>query len=124
MQDIAGTINIRADGLGDDWDFIIAHEAGHQLSDLSPEIQQMILTNPGDVFGRYNTRLMAFDGAYGEYNPEEAFATCVSNYVRHPDEMKEKYPKAYQAIKELFTASPTALEFVKRIMEQYEKEFR
>ena len=121
---VAGIINIRADGLGDDWNFIIGHEAGHQLADFSPEIQQTILMNPGDVFGRYNTRLMAFDGVYGEYNPEEAFATCVSNYVRHPDAMREKYPDAYRAIDELFTASPSALDFIKRTMAQYDMEFR
>lgn len=121
---VAGIINVRADGLGDDWEFIISHEAGHQLADYSEEIQHMILYNPGDVLGRYNMRLMAFDGVYGEYNPEEAFATSVSNYVRHPKSMKEKYPETYDAIDSLFKASPSAIDFVKRTMEKYVREFR
>ena len=119
----AGVINIRKQGLGDDWDFIITHEAGHQLSDHSPELQSMIMYNPGNVLGRYNTRLMAFDGVYGEYNPEEAFATCVSNFVRHPDSMKEKYPEAYNAIKALFDASPSARDYVERIRSEYRRAF-
>ena len=118
-----GIINIRDDGIGEGWEFIIGHEAGHQLADYSDEIQQMIIMNPGDVFGRYNLRLMAFDGVYGEYNPEEAFATCVSNFIRHPDAMKDKYPKAYEAIDTLFKTSPSALDFVHRTMDKYRKEF-
>ena len=119
----AGVINVREDGIGEGWEFIISHEAGHQLADFSDEIQQMIIMNPGDVFGRYNLRLMAFDGVYGEYNPEEAFATCVSNFVRHPVAMKDKYPKAYEAIDTLFKTSPSALDFVHRIMDRYRKDF-
>lgn len=119
----AGVINVRKQGLGNDWDFIIAHEAGHQLSDHSPELQSMIMYNPGNVLGRYNTRLMAFDGVYGEYNPEEAFATSVSNFVRHPNSMKEKYPEAYNAIKALFDASPSARDYVERIMSEYRRAF-
>lgn len=119
----AGVINVRSSGLGDDWEFIISHEAGHQLANHSPELQQMIIYNPGNIFGRYNTRLFGFDGVYGEYNPEEAFATCVSNFIRHPESMKEKYPEAFGAINEFFKASPTAREYVNRIMESYKKEF-
>ena len=56
----AGIINIRSNGLGDDWEFIITHELGHQLANFSPELQQTIMYNPGNILGRYNTRLMAF----------------------------------------------------------------
>ena len=119
----AGVINVREDGIGEEWEFIIGHEAGHQLADFSDEIQQMVIMNPGNVFGRYNLRLMAFDGVYGEYNPEEAFATCVSNFIRHPDIMKDNYPKAYEAIDTLFKTSPSALDFVHRTMDKYRKEF-
>ena len=118
-----GVINIRKDGLGDSWEFIISHEAGHQISNMSCELQQIIITNPGNVLGRYNTRLMAFDGIYGEYNPEEAFATGVSNFVRHPESMKRTYPEAYQAFNTLFTTSPSALEYVIQAMQRYEREF-
>ena len=120
----AGIINIREDGLGDDWEFIISHEAGHQLSDFCDELQQIIISNPGNILGRYNTRLMAFDGVYGEYNPDEAFATSVSNYVRHPRQMKEKYPETYAALDKFFTASPSALDFVKNTMSEYERRFK
>lgn len=119
-----GTINIREGGLGEDWDYIICHEAGHQLANSSSELQSLIIENPGDVFGRFNIRLMAFDGVYGEYNPEEAFATCVSNYIRHGTSMKEKYPDAYAAIDNLFKKSPSARDFVVRTMEKYRRMFR
>ena len=121
--DDLGIIKVRTGGVGDDWDFIITHEAGHQLSNASPELQQMIMHNPGNILGRFNTRLMAFDGVYGEYNPEEAFATCVSVFVRYPVEMKDRYPEAYAAIEQLFTASPSAREYVDRIREAYRKQF-
>lgn len=118
-----GVINVRENGLGEDWDFIIGHESGHQLSNMFPELQSTIMANPGNVLGRYNTRLMKFDGVYGEYNPEEAFATCVSNYIRHPKSMKEKYPEAYSAIDNLFKASPSAKQFVLDTMNAYREEF-
>ena len=118
-----GIINVRPEGLGEDWDFVITHEAGHQLSNMSPELERTIALNPGNVLGRYNTRVMAFDGIYGEYNPEEAFATGVSNFIRHPEAMKAKYPDAYEAIEGLFNASPSAREYVERIRSAYRKEF-
>ena len=119
----AGIINIRNDGLGDDWEFIITHELGHQLSNFAPDLQQTIMYNPGNILGRYNMRLMAFDGVYGEYNPEEAFATSVSVYIRHPEQMKEKYPETYNAIDALFTASPSARTFINNAIAMYKKEF-
>ena len=118
-----GEINIRKDGLGDDWDFIIAHELGHQLANYCPELQQMILYNPGNVLGRYNIKLIAFDGVYGEYNPEEAFATSVSVYIRHPNKLKEKYPDTYGAIDAFFNSSPSARKFIDRSISEYRKEF-
>lgn len=119
----AGIINLREGGLGDNWEFIITHEAGHQLANFSDELQQIIITNPGNVLGRYNVKKMAFDGIYGEYNPEEAFATGVSNYIRHPEKMKEKYTEAYEAIDALFKASPSARSFVEKIIKDYERSF-
>lgn len=125
MADANGTgeINIRKNGLGDDWEFIVTHELGHQLANYSPELQQMIMYNPGNVLGRYNMRLMAFDGVYGEYNPEEAFATSVSVYIRHPKAMKERYPETYNAIDALFTASPSARKFIDDAVSAYRREF-
>lgn len=120
----AGLIRIREDGLGSTWDFIISHEAGHQLSNASSELQQTILMNPGNILGRYNTKHGFFDGVYGEYNPEEAFATSVSNYVRHPDSMREKYPDTYAAIDALFKASPSAEQYVRAAMTLYEERFK
>lgn len=118
-----GVINVREGGLGENWDFIISHEAGHQLANMSAELQQIIITNPNNILGRYNTKRMFFDGVYGEYNPDEAFATSVSNYIRHPDAMRERYPETYQAIDELFRASPSARDYVLNMMEEYKREF-
>jgi len=120
---IDGVVNVREDGLGNDWEFVISHEMGHQISNLIPGLGETILENPGNIFGRYNTRLMAFDGVYGEYNPEEAFATCISNYIRHPDNMKQKYPDVYKALDILFENSPSARIYVEDAMNQYRKEF-
>lgn len=118
-----GVIRVRKGGLGDDWDFVISHEAGHQLANASPELQRIILENPGNILGRYNTRLMAFDGIYGEYNPEEAFATAVSVFTRQPEAMKQRYPEAYEAIKTLFDSSPSAREYVENVRNAYRKKF-
>ena len=119
----SGIIQVRQGGLGDDWDFVVSHEAGHQLANASPELQQIIIENPGNILGRYNTRLMAFDGIYGEYNPEEAFATAVSVFTRQPEAMQQRYPEAYEAIKTLFDSSPSAREYVENVRNAYRKKF-
>ena len=119
----SGVINVRKGGLGDDWDFVISHEAGHQLANSSPELQRIIMENPGNVLGRYNTRVMAFDGVYGEYNPEEAFATSVSVFVRNPEAMEKRYPDTYKAIENLFNTSPSAREYVEKVRTAYKERF-
>ena len=119
----SGIIHVRRGGLGEDWDHIISHEAGHQLSNASPELQRIIMDNPGNVLGRYNTRLMAFDGVYGEYNPEEAFATSVSVFVRYPEDMAKRYPDTYKAIENLFDSSPSAREYVDNVRKAYRKKY-
>ena len=119
----SGIIHVRRGGLGEDWDHIISHEAGHQLSNASPELQRIIMDNPGNVLGRYNTRLMAFDGVYGEYNPEEAFATSVSVFVRYPEDMAKRYPDTYKAIENLFDSSPSAREYVENVRKAYRKKY-
>jgi hypothetical protein len=118
-----GVIRVRQGGLGDNWDFVVSHEAGHQLANASPELQRIILENPGNILGRYNTRLMAFDGIYGEYNPEEAFATAVSVFVRQPAAMQQRYPEAYEAIRTLFDVSPSAREYVENVRATYRERF-
>lgn len=118
-----GIIRVRNGGLGEDWDFVISHEAGHQLANASSELQQIIIENPGNILGRYNVRLMAFDGIYGEYNPEEAFATAVSVFVRQPQAMLERYPDTYKAIETLFESSPSAREYVENVRKAYRKKF-
>jgi len=119
----SGVINVRTGGLGDDWDFVISHEAGHQLANSSPELQRIIMENPGNVLGRYNTRVMAFEGVYGEYNPEEAFATSVSVFVRQPEAMAKRYPETYKAIENLFNTSPSAREYVEKVRSAYRERF-
>ena len=118
----AGRIYVRNDGIPD-WEYVITHELGHQLSSFSEKLQQTIALNPGGIFGRYNTRLNKFSGIYGEYNPEEAFADSVSEYVRHPTEMKKTYPEAYKAIDNLFKASPSARKFVDGMVKEYRQKF-
>ncbi len=120
---INGIIHIREDGLGEDWQFIISHECGHQLANMSPELQQTIIENPGNILGRFNLRLMKFDGVFYEYNPEEAFATSVSRYVCHPDRLQELYPETYEAIDTLFKTSIGAKEYINNALLAYKEEF-
>ena len=117
-----GVIRVRKDGI-DNWEFVIAHEAGHQLSNMSPKLGATIMSNPDDTFGRYNVKHHAFDGIYGEYSPEEAWATAVSVYVRKPSELRAKYPKAYKAVNAFFKKNPSAKTYVKRVLEEYEKRY-
>ena len=116
-----GTIRIRKGGIQGDWQSIIAHEAGHQLSNMSSKLGATIMMNPDDVFGRYNTKQNAFHGIYGEYSPEEAWATAVSVYVRNPSDLRTKYPKAYRAVNAFFKASPSARKYVDRVMNEYRR---
>ena len=117
-----GIVSVREDGI-DSWEFVVGHEAGHQLTNLFPELQKVVIENPGNLLGRFNTRVMKFDGVFGEYNPDEAWATCVSNYVRNPERFEELYPDTYLAVDEFFKSSPSALDFVKKALEDYRRIF-
>ena len=119
---INGIVSVREDGI-DSWEFVVGHEAGHQLTNLFPELQKVVIENPGNLLGRFNTRVMKFDGVFGEYNPDEAWATCVSNYVRNPERFEEMYPDTYLAVDEFFKSSPSALDFVKKALEDYRRIF-
>ena len=119
---INGIVSVREDGI-DSWKFVVGHEAGHQLANLFPELQKVVIENPGNLLGRFNTRVMKFDGVFGEYNPDEAWATCVSNYVRNPERFEEMYPDTYLAVDEFFKSSPSALDFVKKALEDYRRIF-
>ena len=87
------------------------------------ELQKVVIENPGNLLGRFNTRVMKFDGVFGEYNTDEAWATCVSNYVRNPERFEEMYPDTYLAVDEFFKSSPSALDFVKKALEDYRRIF-
>ena len=82
------------------------------------------MMNPGDVFGRYNVKRRAFAGVFGEYSPEEAFATCVSEYYNRPKRFKTMYPKAYKAIDNLFKSTPSAKGYIDRAIEAYNDAFK
>ena len=115
-----GIINVRNGGF-DEWRYIIGHEAGHQLANYNPELQRIIVDNPGGLLGRYNQKRGFFDGAFGEYNAEEAWADAVSAYVNSPQNFSEQYPELYRAVDGFFKASPSALDFVNRALTSYRK---
>lgn len=117
-------IRVRSDGVQGGVNNIIAHEAGHQLSNIIPGLGTTIMMNPGDVFGRYNVKRRAFAGVFGEYSPEEAFATCVSEYYNRPKRFKTMYPKAYKAIDNLFKSTPSAKGYIDRAIEAYNDAFK
>jgi uncharacterized protein with gpF-like domain len=115
-----GIINVRNGGF-DEWRYIIGHEAGHQLANYNPELQRIIVDNPGGLLGKYNQKRGFFDGAFGEYNAEEAWADAVSAYVNSPQNFSEQYPKLYRAVDSFFKTSPSALDFVNRALASYRK---
>ena len=92
----AGTIRIRIGGLGEGWEEIITHELAHQLSSFNDDLAKKIIMNPGNTLGRYNIRLMKFDGM--SYNPEESWADSVMYYLRYPNNLKSRFPEAYKAV--------------------------
>lgn len=118
-----GVVHIRKGGLGENWKSILAHEMGHQLSNLSDKLQQTVILNPANVLGRYNVKKNFFDGIYGEYNPDEAWATAVSVYINNRQDLKKKYPQAYKAVDAFFKASPSAKTFIQRVLDEYEKRY-
>ena len=116
-----GVVVVREDGLGDNWEIVMAHEMGHQLSNHCPELAKTIITNPDDTLGRYNLRLQKFDGF--SYSPEESWAQCVAYYVVYPDHLKKIFPKAYEAVEAFFEKSPSARAYVEKGLEEYKKQF-
>ena len=118
---VPGVVKVREDGLGDNWEVVMAHEMGHQLSNYCPELARTIIMNPDDSLGRYNMRLQKFDGF--SYSPEESWAQCVAYYVVYPDHLKKIFPKAYEAVEAFFEKSPSARAYVERGMKEYRKQF-
>lgn len=102
-------------------DSVIAHEAAHQLSNFDPDLQNAIIMNYGDVLGRYNQDKQHFDGIYGEYSPEEAFATGFANYRNYPEQMKQKYPEAYKFFDELAKNQPETMVYLNGSVEAAKK---
>ena len=115
-----GIINVREGGF-DDWQYVIGHEAGHQLANYNPELQRTIVDNPGGLLGRYNQKRGFFDGAFGEYNAEEAWADAVSSYVNSPRRFQEQYPELYDAVDGFFKSSPSARDFIDRTYAAYRR---
>ena len=115
-----GIINVREGGF-DEWQYVIGHEAGHQLANYNPELQRTIVDNPGGLLGRYNQKRGFFDGAFGEYNAEEAWADAVSSYVNSPRRFQEQYPELYDAVDGFFKSSPSARDFIDRAYAAYRR---
>ena len=115
-----GLIRVREGGF-DEWRYIIGHEAGHQLSNIVPELGTTIIENPGSLLGRYNQKRALFDGAFGEYNAEEAWADAVSAYINTPQQFQTQYPELYDAVNGFFESSPSARDYIDRAYAAYRK---
>ena len=115
----AGKIEINlANYNSENADSILAHEAAHQLTNSDPNLQAAVILNYGDVFGRYNQEKGYFDGIFGEGSPEEAFATGMSEYLNHPDELKQRYPDAYSLFENIEQENPGAIGYIRGTVEQ------
>ena len=85
---------------------ILAHEFGHQLSSNNRDLERAIMSNPENVFGRYNNRVMGFDSRYS-YTPEEAFAESFSYFIHHNDYVKKNDPKLHDYYSKLLKNNPS-----------------
>jgi hypothetical protein len=82
---------------------ILIHEACHDV------ISDFMYDNPTafadlletDIFGT-KTSDGRFDGLFGNYKLEEAMTDGLTVYMTTPNELKTKYPKAYDYVKKNF----------------------
>lgn len=80
------------------------HEIGHQLANGNKALQCAIIENYGNVFGRFHLKKQAFDGIWGEYSAEEAWATSFSSYINNNREFKKRYPEAFEAVENIISS--------------------
>lgn len=101
---------------------ILYHEAGHLLSDLNRDLQVLIIDNPDNALGEFDTEKLRFEGIFGETKPEEAWCEAYKLYHLAPQELKSRYPKAYNfvdnVLKLLGEDNKKLLEMVKDSFEQ------
>ena len=111
-SDYTGLIRFSIDRLHEVNDSVIYHEIAHQLTNYSRELQIQVIISK--IFGTYHSDGKFsghYEGAWGEYNAEEAFATSVSVYCYNKQELKTRYPIIYDFIEYLFS-NTNAQEFV------------
>lgn len=98
---------------------IIYHEFGHILSLNNKEIKRLILENPDGIFGKYNVKKNYFDGVFGGFNSEEAWANSFMMYHINKNALKEKYPQLFQVVDEITKKlSPYYIKVIKNIYQQ------
>ena len=114
------TIRVRNDKeVGDG---IIYHELGHMLLNQNPELEMTVIMNPQNVFGtmhKIRNGFVGFDGAYGCYNSEEAFADAFMYYHCHPNNLKSNYPKLYEVIYRLHKNNSNIKQWVDSQIDRY-----
>lgn len=96
---------------------VLLHEIGHILSEMHPQLGQLIIHNPYNALGRYNAERNFFDGNYGEYTPEEAWAQSFAYYLITPSHLKANYPMGYKFVDTMVKQMPQYKECIHRISE-------
>lgn len=97
---------------------VLAHEFGHQLSNWNPALGTEILSNPENIFGRFNRKNGHFESRYS-YSPEEAFAESFSMYMHHRDYVKRNDPKLYDYYSELLRKNPAIRTELSKVYKAY-----
>lgn len=92
---------------------VVDHEIGHRLTEISPELQLKIIENYDGALGRYNQKKGYFEGLFGEASPEESWAEAFSVYLNDPKQLKDRYPRAFQAINSVVKSDPNVRVVIK-----------
>ena len=103
-------------------DEIIYHELGHMLLNQNPELENIVIMNPQNVLGTMRKKrngFVGFDGAYGCYNSEEAFADSFMYYHCRPNNLKSNYPKLYEVIDKLHKHNSNIKRWVESQIDRY-----
>lgn len=92
---------------------IVDHEIGHRLTEISPELQLKVIENYDGALGRYNQKKGYFEGLFGESSPEESWAEAFSVYLNDAKQLKDRYPKAFEAIDSVVKSDPNVRVVIK-----------
>ena len=114
------TINVRDDV--ELPDYVLVHELGHIVLNQNIELENIVITNPDNVFGimrKSRNGVPKFDGAYGCYNSEEAFADSFSYFFCYPNNLKSNYPEIYDVMRKLVDNNKSIKQWLKRQLATY-----